>query len=102
MCLKYNHRRIGFHPITPVTSALPMDIIGMDFICGLPKSNEDYTIVLIVIDIASCFIILCKLISKEAESVVEALLSVFMNFGVSKEIQSDQDPLFFNKIMEAF
>ena len=35
MCLKYNHGRIGFHLITPVTSALPMDIIGMDFICGL-------------------------------------------------------------------
>ena len=102
MCLKYNHGRIGFHPITPVTSALPMNIIGMDFICGLPESNEGYTIVLIVIDIASCFVILCKLISKEAESVAEALLSVFVNFGVLKEIQSDQDPLFFNKVMEAF
>ena len=102
VCLKYNHGRIGFHPITPVTSALPMDIIGMDFICGLPESNEGYTIVLIVIDIASHFVILCKLISKEAESVAEALLSVFANFGVPKEIQSDQDPSFFNKVMEAF
>ena len=46
--------------------------------------------------------LLCKLISKEAESVVEALLSVFANFGVLKEIQSNQDPLFFNKVMEAF
>ena len=45
VCLKYNHGRIGFHSITPVTSALPMDIIGMDFICGLPESNEGYTIV---------------------------------------------------------
>ena len=58
----------------------------MDFICGLPESNEGYTIVLIVIDIASRFVILCKLISKEAESVVKALLSVFVNFGVLKEI----------------
>ena len=102
VCLKYNYGRIGFHLITPVTSALPMDIIGMDFICGLPESNEGYTIVLIVIDIASHFVILCKLISKEVESVVEALLSVFVNFGVPKEIQSNQDPLFFNKVMEAF
>ena len=102
VCLKYNHRRIGFHLITPVTSVLPMDIIGMDFICGLLESNEGYTIVLIVIDIASCFVILCKLISKEVESVAEALLSVFANFGVPKEIQSNQDPSFFNKVMEAF
>ena len=94
--------RIGFHSITPVTSVLPINIIGMDFICGLPESNEGYTIVLIVIDIASHFMILCKLISKEAESVAEALLSVFANFGVLKEIQSDQNPLFFNKVMEAF
>ena len=46
--------------------------------------------------------ILCKLISKEAESVAEALLFVLVNFGISKEIQSDQDLLFFNKIIEAF
>ena len=86
MCLKYNYERIGFHPIT---SALPMDIIGIDFICGLSESNEGYMIVLIIIDIASCFVILCKLIFKEVKSVVEALLSVFVNFGVLKEIQSD-------------
>ena len=102
VCLKYNHERIGFHPITSVTSVLFIDIIGMDFICGLLELNESYTIVLIVIDITSCFVILCKLISKEAELVVEALLFVFANFGIPKEIQSDQNPLFFNKIMEAF
>ena len=102
VCLKYNHGRIGFHLITLVTSVLPMDIIGMDFICRLPESNEGYTIVLIVIDIASHFVILCKLISKEVELVAEALRSVFANFGVLKEIQSDQNPLFFNKVMEAF
>ena len=102
VCLKYNHGRIRFHLITPVTSVLPMNIIGMDFICGLSESNEGYTIVFIVIDIASCFIILCKLISKEAELVVEALLSVFANYDVPKEIQSDQDPSFFNKVMKTF
>ena len=74
----------------------------MDFICGLSKSNEGYTIVLIVIDIARCFMILYKLISKKVELVVEALLSVFVNFNVLKEIQSDQDPSFFNKVIEAF
>ena len=89
VCLKYNHGRIGFHLITPVTSVLFMDIIGMDFICGLLELNEGYTIVLIVIDIASHFVILYKLIFKEVESVVEALLSVFVNFSVPKEIQSD-------------
>ena len=102
MCLKYNYRRIGFHSIILVTSTLFMDIIGMDFICGLSELNEDKTIVLIVIDIASCFIILCKLISKEAKSVVEALLSVFANFSVFKEIKSNKDLLFFNKVMKVF
>ena len=84
VCLKYNHGRIGFHPITPVTSVLPMDIIGMDFICGLPESNEGYTIVLIVIDIASCFVILCKLISKEVESVVGSFAICFCEFWCPK------------------
>ena len=62
MCLKYNHGRIGFHLITSVTSVLLIDIISMDFICRLPESNEGYTIVLIVIDIASHFVILYKLL----------------------------------------
>ena len=44
MCLKYNHGKIGFYLITPVTSALLMDIIGMDFICELSKLNEDYCV----------------------------------------------------------
>ena len=61
------------HPITSVTSALPMDIIDMNFICGLPKLNESKTIVLIVIDITSYFVILYKLIFKKVESVAEAL-----------------------------
>ena len=102
VCLKYNHRRIGFHLITSVTLALLIDIIGMDFICKLPESNEGYTIVLIIIDIVNCFMILCKLISKEVESVAKALLYVFVNFGVFKEIQSNQNLLFFNKVMETF
>ena len=33
---------------------------------------------------------------------MEALLSVFMNFDVLKEIQNNQNPLFFNKVIEAF
>ena len=102
VCLKYNHGRIEFYPITPVTSTLPIDIIDMDFICRLPESNEGYTIVFIVINIVSYFVILCKLISKEVKSVVEVLLSVFANFSVLKEIQSDQNPLFFNKVIETF
>ena len=73
VCLKYYYERIEFHRITPVTSVLFMDIIDIDFIYKLLESNEGYTIVLIVIDIASCFIILCKLISKKVELVIEGV-----------------------------
>ena len=33
---------------------------------------------------------------------MEALLSIFTNFGVLKKIQSNQDPLFFNKVIKTF
>ena len=98
-CLYYNVGKIGFHPLTPVSVALPMDLIAIDFVCGLPETSDGFTVGLIITDCATHFVFLCPLKSKSSEAVVEALLEVFCNFGFPQKIQSDQDPLFMSKSM---
>ena len=93
---------VGFHSIMPVTAALPMDIIAMDFIVGFPET-EGFTVILILVDVATQFTILRSLKSKSTEDVAFALFEVFADFGIPREIQSsDQDPSFFNEVMEKF
>ena len=101
-CLHYNVRKIGFHPLTPVSVALLMDLIAIDFVCGLPETSDGFTVGLIIIDCVTCFVFLHPLKSKSSEAVAEALLEVFCNFGFPQEIQSDQDPLFMSKSMDKF
>ena len=101
-CLHYNVGKIGFHPLTPVSVTLPMDLIAIDFVCGLPETSDGFTVGLIIIDCATHFVFLHSLKSKSSEAVAEALLEVFCNFGFPWEIQSDQDPSFMSKSMDKF
>ena len=101
-CLCYNVGKIGFHPLTPVSVALLMDLIAIDFVCGLPETSDGFTVGLIIIDCVTCFVFLHPLKSKSSEAVAEALLEVFCNFGFPQEIQSDQDLLFMSESMDKF
>ena len=101
-CLCYNVGKIGFHLLTPVSVTLPMDLIAIDFVCGLPETSDGFTVGLIIIDCVTCFVFLCPLKSKSSEAVAEALLKVFCNFGFPWEIQSNQNPSFMSESMDKF
>ena len=60
-CLCYNVGKIGFHPLTPVSVALPMDLIAIDFVCGLPETSDGFTVGLIIIDCATRFCIFASI-----------------------------------------
>ena len=53
-----------------------------------------------IVDIASRFMILRKLKTKQMEEVAMVLLEVFADFGVPKSVQHDQDPLFMNQVLD--
>ena len=100
-CLMYNVGRVGFHPITPVLSKLPFDHIAMDLII-LKVSSDGFTVILLVIDVATRFVLLRPLVSKEAVQVAWGLLKIFANFGIPKVLQMDNDPSFLNDVVEEF
>ena len=101
-CLCYNVGKIGFHLLTPVSVTLLMDLIAIDFVCGLFETSDGFTVGLIIINCTTHFVFLCLLKSKSSKAVAEALLEVFYNFGFPWEIQSDQDPSFMSKSMDKF
>ena len=80
-CLKFNVGKVGFHPISPVTASLPMDMIAWDFAGPFKKTDDGYEYVLVIVDIASRFMILRKLKTKQMEEVAMVLLEVFADFG---------------------
>ena len=100
--LKYNVGRAGFHPISPVTATLPFDHIAIDLAGPLPTSESGFNYILVLVDIATRFVLLRPLQTKEAEEIAWTLLTVFADFGLPKVIQHDNDRSFLNQIMERF
>lgn len=99
-CLRYNVGKVGFHPITSVTATLPFDQCAIDFIGPFPTSENSFNYILLIVDIATRFVILRPLQTKEAEEMVWTLLQVFADFGLPKVIQHDRDKLFLNEVMD--
>jgi hypothetical protein len=99
-CLLYNVGRKGFHPISPITASLPFDHIVIDLIGQFPTSPEGYNFVLIVVDVATRFLLLRPIQTKAAEEIAWVLLNIFANFGLPKVVQYDRDRAFLNKVMD--
>ena len=83
-----------------MTASLPMDMIAWDFAGPFKRTDDGYEYVLVIVDIASRFMILRKLKTKQMEEVAMVLLEVFADFGVPKSVQHDQDPLFMNQVLD--
>ena len=101
-CLHKNVGKIGFHLLTLVSITLSMDLITIDFVCGLPKTSNGFIVSLIIINCMTCFVFLHLLKSKSLKVIAEALLKIFYNFGFPWEIQNDQNPSFISKSIDKF
>jgi len=99
-CLRFNVGRTGFHPLSLVTASLPFDHIAFDLI-QLKTSVSGFNFILLIVDIFTQLVILKALQRKTAEDIAWSFLEVFANFGVPKIMQSDNDPSFLNRVMNA-
>ena len=100
-CRKYNIQRAGFHPARSVDAFLPMDAVAID--CAtLDTASRNKVIVLIVVDLFTHFVWIKSLPDKKKDTVGQALLEIFSNFGLPKIVQSDQGKEFVNTTMKAF
>lgn len=100
-CLKQAAYRVGFHPSLPITAVMPMDHIAIDLLGPLPTSLKGYNFVLVVVDIATRFTVLRAMRTKMMEEVAWHLWGVFSDFGIPMILQSDNDPSFLGRVVQA-
>jgi hypothetical protein len=64
--------------------------------------EKRHNYVLLLIDIATRFVVLKLLLTKSIKVVAWTFLKMFSYFSLSKVIQHDQDKSFINKVIERF
>ncbi len=101
---QYAHQKPHLVPITTNTEAEPFEVIAMDFIVKLPKS-QGYDTILTITDHdcskAAIFIPCNETIT--AEGVVDLIIKhVFPHYGFPRRVISDRDPRFMSRFMKHF
>jgi transposase InsO family protein len=99
-CLSYNVQRHGFHPTRSLRADDPWDHIAIDCAVGLPPSRRGNTSFLVVVDVASRFVIAKPLPDTKEHTVARALFELFTVFGPPKVMQSDRGTEFVNKVLK--
>ena len=100
-CLSFNVTRKGYHPLTAITAKYPFDHIAIDLFGPFKPSENGYTFVLLITDIATGFVVLRALSTKSAFHTAERLYQVFCDFGFPKILQSDNGTEFVNQIVKS-
>ena len=82
-----------------ILSSVPWDHIQVDTSTNLPPSVDGCTVLLVIIDVFTGFVLLRALRKKEATTVAKELLSIFCLFGFPRIIQSDNGTEFVNQVV---
>jgi transposase InsO family protein len=100
-CLKYTIVKRGFHPAQFIHTAIPWDHVQIDTATNLPLSHDGKTVLLVIIDVCTGFVILRALPDKEMATTAKELWSVFSLLGLPRVIQSDNGTEFVNQLVKA-
>ena len=109
-CQRNKHRRRDAPQGTLHTVKLPsrrFEIISIDFVTGLPKTERGYNCILTITDKFSRLVRLVPMLSGETESSAEEVARLFVDnwwrqFGVPAKIISDRDTRFTSKFWSEF
>ena len=100
-CLQYNVRRHGFHPLRSLRADNPWDHVAVDCAVGMPTSQGGNTAILILVDVATRFVVARALPDIKQHTVARALFEIFTEFGPPKVLQSDNGTEFINKVLKS-
>ncbi|GMF45602.1 unnamed protein product [Phytophthora fragariaefolia] len=96
-------------PLTPgpfpgnVEPSRPFEVVSMDFVTHLPKSECGNTFLLLFQDAFSGYVMCKPMSSTTAQDVAEAYEErVFRQFGASSKLRHDQDPRFMSEVFSRF
>ena len=98
-CQKFNIVKKGYHPHRPVYAYIPGDGYAMDLADPFGSSSNEYTYLLVVVDICTRFCILRPIKDKTAKSVATALIDIFSILELPRHfVISDNGTEFKNEI----
>jgi hypothetical protein len=100
-CTRYVVGKAGYNPASFITACGPWDHIQIDSSVHLP-GNNGYTVLLVIIDVFTGFVILRALSTNTATNIAQVLLEIFSLFGLPKILQSDNGSEFSNEILHAY
>jgi len=98
-CLRYNIGKTGYHPLRSVTASFPGDHLQMD-VAHLPRSRDNYTDLIVFIDVFTGFVILRPILHESSESIARALLDVISLIGPPRILQSDRGKPFVSAVLD--
>ena len=99
-CLRHNIVREGYHPLLPIIANQPLDHVAIDLAGPLPISKNQKTFIMVLVDVLTRYCVLTALPDKRMDTICEALVSIFCNYGFPKIIQSDNGTEFVNKFLK--
>jgi hypothetical protein len=99
-CQRVNVIREGYHPLKSIVAEFPWDHIAID-LKEMPVAMAGERYLFVIADIATDYVVLIPLVSKEKFTVARALWHTFAVFGVPVVIQSDNGLEFVNDVIKA-
>jgi len=82
-----------------VTAAVPMDLVAVDVLSGLPQSDDGSTCMLVAVDYMTKWAEVYALPNEEASTCMNALYNgLFSRFGIPNQLHSDQGRNFESKL----
>lgn len=98
-CLRYNIGKKSFHPQHSIHAEFPFDHIAIDNFHMSMTSPRGHNYVLVVVDVATRFVLLYPLQDEKAATIAQRLWECVCTFGVPKVIQSDNGTGFVNQVV---
>jgi hypothetical protein len=98
-CTRFTVVKSGFHPAQYITASGPGVHFQMDTSVHLPETPEGHTVLLVLIDVFTGFVVLRALKNSRAETVAAALWDIFSLIGIPQILQSDNGSEFVNDVM---
>jgi hypothetical protein len=99
-CQKFVIAKTGYNPLKPLYCYSPGFHYQMDLCGPFPCTTDNNTYIMVLLDIATRFIILRPIADKSAKTVAKELISIFSLVGYPRIINSDRGAEWKNQILD--
>jgi len=101
ICQKFNDGHPTYDPLSSTSASQPWQRLFIDTATDFPL-DHDYKHLLVVVDSFTRFVVLRPLKDRTQSSVLQALQSIFSEFGIPSEVQTDLGTEYTNQMLEQY